>query len=64
MIGPFAAISKHAQFELLVTDENFSFLTLGKINSRCFREDVTTFKARLTDYSDNDLLSFRVFHFG
>lgn len=50
--------------ELLVTSENCSFVTLRKINSRCFREEVTTFKVHLTDYSNNGLLSFQVFHFG
>jgi len=64
MIGPFARISKHSQFEMLVTSENCSFITLGKINSCSFRENVTTFKVHLTDYSNKDLLSFQVFHFG
>jgi len=64
MIGPFAQISRHSQFELLVTSENCSFVTLGKINSRYFREDVMTFKAHLKYYSNNALFSFQVFHFG
>jgi hypothetical protein len=64
MIGLFDPISKHSQFEMLVISENCSILTLGKTNSLSFRENVTTFKVHLTDYSNNDLLNFQVYHFG